>query len=558
MSAIKSQMSNPELPQMASSVNLQLGDIIQLDAPTNTGLHNKIYYIKFINKTKVVLVNSTESITLALSQLGKLEEESIDNILILSRVASPSFVIQNNLAIKKYISIYFGEPLPSVVNGFISNIENDMIEVTLLPENDVIYIDFAYSGIPEDLNIDKIIVRDKVDETQLATSASDTQSQVQLSSSDESILVQDPNGELDYDLKSYDSKEDLDALIIDTIELGQSLDDLEHEVNVSEEEQRYSLDKQTNDYLDKLINAYLPEQRTEKVIKQIHSEINYYVQLRQTYSTFDANNYPLIPSERGEHYKYLKEQLFNLNKKMYFLFPVLDNARNLVISEDEDINTDETDFNYQPMGEFIEALTSTSLKWVNNSSKEKINNYKEHIKALSQLFDNYTNNSPENINVNSQIMMINDIVDDFYNYAITNGALSKSRFMIDVYNEGLTMLESHYVNNKKFTKPAKLTANDFVNIIGFLTLPLPLFEFSMSNTNYTNICDKANLNINFLNFSTYLNNATIYNKYILENDDINNYVNSHSNIHANSFLKNINYLYYILMIYLFQYFNFIK
>ena len=437
MSAIKSQMSNPELPQMASSVNLQLGDIIQLDAPTNTGLHNKIYYIKFINKTKVVLVNSTESITLALSQLGKLEEESIDNILILSRVASPSFVIQNNLAIKKYISIYFGEPLPSVVNGFISNIENDMIEVTLLPENDVIYIDFAYSGIPEDLNIDKIIVRDKVDETQLAVSASDTQSQVQLSSSDESILVQDPNGELDYDLKSYDSKEDLDALIIDTIELGQSLDDLEHEVNVSEEEQRYSLDKQTNDYLDKLINAYLPEQRTEKVIKQIHSEINYYVQLRQTYSTFDANNYPLIPSERGEHYKYLKEQLFNLNKKMYFLFPVLDNARNLVISEDEDINTDETDFNYQPMGEFIEALTSTSLKWVNNSSKEKINNYKEHIKALSQLFDNYTNNSPENINVNSQIMMINDIVDDFYNYAITNGTLSKSRFMIDVYNEGL-------------------------------------------------------------------------------------------------------------------------
>ena len=72
MSAIKSQMLNHEPPIIASSINLQLGDIIQLDAPTNTGLHNKIYYIKFINKTKVVLVNSTESITLALSQLGKL------------------------------------------------------------------------------------------------------------------------------------------------------------------------------------------------------------------------------------------------------------------------------------------------------------------------------------------------------------------------------------------------------------------------------------------------------------------------------------------------------
>jgi hypothetical protein len=137
--------------------------------------------------------------------------------------------------------------------------------------------------------------------------------------------------------------------------------------------------------------------------------------------------------------------------------------------------------------------------------------------------------------------MINDIVHDVYNYAIVKGTLSKSRFMIDVYNEGLNMLESHYVNNKKFTRPTKLTANDFVNIIGFITLPLPLFEFSKSNTNYTNISDKANLNINFINPSTFLNNATIYNKYVLENDELNNYVNSHTNIHNASFLKNINY-----------------
>jgi len=547
MSAIKSQMSNPELPQTLSSVNLQLGDIIKLDAPTNSGLHDKVYFIKFINKSKVVLVNSDGTLTLTLTQLGKLEEESIANIIILSRVSSPSFVVQNNLAVKKYISIYFGEPVPSVINGFISNIENDMIEVTIVPGNTIIYIDFAYSGIPEDLNIDKIIVRDKVNEAQLelaSSSSSSSDPQLQPSSGEDksqSFLVQDPNSELDYDLKSYDSREDLEALIIDTIELGEQLDDIEHEVNVSDEEQRYSLDKQTNDYLDKLINAYLPEQRTEKVIRQIHSEINYYVQLRATYSTFDANNYPLIPSERGEHYKYLKEQLFNLNKKMYFLFPVLDNARNLIISENDDSNADETDFNYQPMGEFIEALTSTSLKWMNNSSKEKINNYKEHIKALTQLFDNYTNNSPENINVNAQIMMINDIVDDFYNYAIVKGTLSKSRFMIDVYNEGLNMLESHYVNNKKFTRPTKLTANDFVNIIGFITLPLPLFEFSKFNANYTTIGDKANLNINFINSSTFLNNASVYNKYVLENDELNKYVNSHTNIHNSTFLKNINY-----------------
>jgi hypothetical protein len=244
------------------------------------------------------------------------------------------------------------------------------------------------------------------------------------------------------------------------------------------------------------------------------------------------------------HYKYLKEQIFNLNKKMSFLFPVLENARNLLISEsqdNEDELTSENAFNYQSMGEFIETLVSTSLKWSNNSSKEKINNYKEHIRALTQLFDSYMNNSPENINVNSQIMMINDSIGDFYNYSILKGSLSKSRFMIDVYNPGLTMLESHYVNNKKFTRSTKLTANDYVNIVGFVSLPLPLFKFSLINTNYTNISDKANLNINFINISDLLNNNTLYNTHILENSDKANYVNSHNNIHNNSFLKTINH-----------------
>jgi len=132
MTTIKSKMSNSELPKIVGSLNLQLGDIIQLDAPTNSGLHDKIYFIKFINSAKIVLLNSNSSLTLTISQLGKLQEESIANIIILSRASSPSFIVQNNLAIKKYISIYFGEPLPKVVNGFISNIENDMIEVTLL------------------------------------------------------------------------------------------------------------------------------------------------------------------------------------------------------------------------------------------------------------------------------------------------------------------------------------------------------------------------------------------------------------------------------------------
>jgi len=539
-----------ELPEetpkpLLHNISLQLGDIIQLDSPTNSSLHDKIYFIKFINKEKLVLIDAAKTITLSLTQNGKLEEESISNIILLSRHKSPSFIVQNNLEVKKYISIYFGEPLPKVLNGLITNIENDMIEVTTLPEKEVLYIDFAYSGIPEHLNIEKIVIREKVDETKLV--ASENEGLEALKSNDTlstSLLYQyqgDPH-ELDYELKVYETAKDYESIIIDTLELGVELDSIEHEVNVSEDEQRYSIDKQTNDYLDKLINAYLPEQRTTEVINKIHNEINYYLQLRTIYSNFDANNNPSIIEERGEHYKYLKEQLFNLNKKLYYILPVVSNVRNLLISDvgEMDEMKDESSYNFQHIGEFIETLNAVSLKWMNNSSKEKIHNYKEHIKSLNELLDNTINYSEENINVNGQIEMLNSIVDDFYNYSIHKGSLSKSRFIIDVYNDGFNMLETFYANNKKYTKPIKIIPNDFVNIIGFMTLPLPFFNLSKIHTPYTNICDRANLNYHFISNHSLLNNATLYNKYVLENTSKDEFINANTNIHNNSLLSAIN------------------
>ena len=531
-----------ELPSkpLMYNISLQLGDIIQLDAPTNSSLHDKIFFIKFINKEKIVLIDAVKTITLTLTQNGKLEEESISNIILLSRHKSPSFVAQNNLEIKKYISIYFGEPIPKVLNGIITNIENDMIEITTLPEKDVLYIDFAYSGIPEYLNIEKIVIREKVDETKLAaasqTNSPETEAQT------ESVLYQDNTGELDYDLKVYETAKDYESIIIDTIELGIELESIEHEVNVSDQEQRYSIDKQTNDYLDKLINAYLPEQRTPEVINRIHNEINYYLQLRTLYSNFDNNNNPYIIEERGEHYKYLKEQLFNLNKKLYYILPIVSNVRNLLINDVSEIDEmeDKNSYNYQHIGEFIEALNDISLKWINNSSKEKINNYKEHIKSLLALLDNAINYSEENINVNGQITMINSIVDDFYNYSVSKGELSKDRFITDVYNDGYTMLETYYANNKKYTKPIKIVPNDFVNIIGFMTLPLPFFKLSKLHTPYTNICDRANLNYNFIPYQLLLNKTTLYNSYVLENDTKDEFINNNTNIHNNSLLGFIN------------------
>ena len=39
------------------------------------------------------------------------------------------------------------------------------------------------------------------------------------------------------------------------------------------------------------------------------------------------------------------------------------------------------------------------------------------------------------------------------------------------------MLDEYYVNNKKSYKLKELTQNDRIYIIGFLVLPLPIFNF---------------------------------------------------------------------------------
>ena len=140
---------------------LQYGDIIQIDSPTNDELHNQIFFIKFINQSKIVLLNDKKIFTLEISDNGKLLDQTIDNIILLHTNDSPSFIEQNNIKINKILSITFGGSLPTILNGLVTNIENDMVELTLIPTKDVIYIDFAYSGIPENLNIEKIIVKDK-------------------------------------------------------------------------------------------------------------------------------------------------------------------------------------------------------------------------------------------------------------------------------------------------------------------------------------------------------------------------------------------------------------
>jgi hypothetical protein len=522
--------------------NLQYGDIIQIDSPTNLELHEKIFFINFINSNKITLLNEDTTTTLDISEEGKLLEESIDNIMLLHRAESPSFVIQNKISVNKSISITFGGPLPKILNGIVSNIEEDMIEITLIPNSEVIYIDFAYSGIPENLNIEKIIIKDS---KELLPTFIPEDEDISQEVSPEFLNLENTD-DLDYDLIKHVDDEKLNEILLDDFELEDDYQEFYHSVNVPDSEKRYTLETQLNDYMDHVLNLYKPEERNELLISNINLELNRYKELRTLFSNFDENNNPVMVTEKGEFYKPLKEALLNLNKKLYWLIPVVYNSKNLIHNEDTD-DYDEEFINKIKMGEFIENLNSVINKWSNNSSKDKINDYISYINNLLNIFDNTTNNYTSDFNsinfnsldVNTQILAINDIYNDFYSYCINDNTIDTFRFSTEVYNQGFKMLQTDYINNKRVYNLKNLTPNEKIIITSFITLPLPIFNFSKINQKYTSIYERSNLNIDFFNYFQLLNNETNINKFILEQSNFDKFINTHNTIHDNKLLDNI-------------------
>ena len=143
-------------------LELQLGDVIKISNPLNENLDDQTFIIDYIDKSKVYLINtdSLERVRLTILEDGTIGDGNISRIAILSRSDTPSYAKQNDLLPNKWINIYFEGEFPVIITGEITNLENDMIEVKTVDE-DIIYINFDYKGLPENLPIQMIEIREK-------------------------------------------------------------------------------------------------------------------------------------------------------------------------------------------------------------------------------------------------------------------------------------------------------------------------------------------------------------------------------------------------------------
>jgi len=223
-----------------------------------------------------------------------------------------------------------------------------MIEITTYPEKDIIYIDFAHKGIPDDLPIDKIVIMPRPEDT----IQEDIDSTVKLDNQDTGSEEEKEDQSFDWSGREegeiYEPDQDfaqtetveipieqlktqLKGILLDAdqIEFGDEEEVFKQFVEVPEEQKRYSIETQTSDLLDEMLSSIPNTDRTRSVMNNIHTTIERFKQLRTTFSKFDQNGNAILPQFKGANYKPLVEQISKLNTRLHWVLPIAQNMKKL-------------------------------------------------------------------------------------------------------------------------------------------------------------------------------------------------------------------------------------
>ena len=521
----------------SNNIYLQLGDIIQIDAPNNPELNKHVFLIDYINDTKISIKQegSTTPIILNINDDGSLSDESIERIDILVRPENKGYARQNNLLPDTWVDLHFGGDLPVTITGKITNLEEDMIEVELINDGndinesddkkEIIYIDFAWKGIPEDIPIEKIIIRPapeiskKKIEDDLEAPKEDIMTLNVVDENDETNFDEVPEFlETTFEIPVENIKNQIKDMLLeaDQIEFGSSLAPITTIREVSEEQKRFGIETQTNELLDDLLASIPNANRTRSVLNNIHIMIERFKQLRTSFSTFDDNGNANKPIFKGALYKPLIDRINNLNYKLFWILPVAQNVKKLY---DLDISLDTIhdypDIISLTLGESL--INESNIRDLYRTNTDNYSTYMNKLQPSLTPFDtNYDNESLTIQHVQENFDTVIDNLDRFYSSVAKNDELKRKRFLITRYNLGLSKLQTTELTSIKMkTKTVPMTNNDLISVNSMLTFREPIVRFSNINLPGTTIYDKSNLNIHFLKYwKVFHENTSVTTKFI--------------------------------------------
>ena len=521
-------LRNETINNNSPSIQLELGDIIEIMAPTNNDIHEITGLVSYIDQQKISLINTATGKThiLNITEEGLLSDESITEINLLNRSDEKGYARQNNLLPKTWIDIHFGGDIPAVITGEITNLEEDMIEITTFPEINAIYLNFGYKGLPENIPIDRIEIRSKPDSLKNVPSLAivrqeleegdefipenfqqeDTAS-MEFTETGESIIQFPEDGKFDENVR-----ESLHNLYIDanSIIFGESLEALEQVVEIPESERRYSIEEQVNDMIDELLSTIPNSQRTQRVMNNIYLLIDRFKELRKTFSKFDDNQNVYDVKVNEFYYKPLIDKIRNIDTQLKWLVPVVSNKKhiynvsNAIETDDVVITENEND---------LIQLEQLQQDYFHKKGSDKSLTYNTLNMRTSSLLSPFSkpNNTDTYIETREVLTNIDAVVDNLGEFKSTvfgneKSPLSTKQFLIQRYNLGLSNIEKVDLKAGKtiyLRKP--MTENDSITIKSILMFPDPVVQFSKIDLPTTNILHKSTLHEKYVSIFRLLN-----------------------------------------------------
>lgn len=549
MSATKSDNSKDEMKieeeviENEVTMELELGDVIKIFNPLDDNLNEKTFIIDYIDSSKMRLidVDSLNTIQLKIDEDGIIGDGSINRISLLSRSEFPGYAKQNNLLPGKWINIYFGGDVPTIITGEITNLEEDMIEIKTYPDGDIIYINFEYKGLPEDLPIENIEIREAPEVTkQPKEEIIEGEIEIpELPEEREKIDLE----KIKMKIPVEDVKSQFREFILkaDQIKFGfEELGPIVQYVDVKESEQRYSLEVQLSDLLDDLLSTIPNSERTNRVLNNIHTMIDRFKQLRENFSSFDEYGNVINPIFYEADYKPILKYFMDFNINLYWVLPVVKNVKKIYTDKESDeILNVEIENTYNEMKNIVQLQENYKANQLTTDENKYVSLYKQlnpYLTPFSNLDDENTEGIIYEKEVEANINTILNNLDELYSIVFANNNIRRRKFIIQKYNLGLShLIASNFTGQKMTATRVKLTNPDLISLNSIITLPEPTIRFSRINLPGSNILDKSSLNLNFINYWQLLKQTTKINNIIIDNfdEDIkydeNNFVNNIKN-----------------------------
>ena len=503
-------------------ITLELGDIIEIIAPTNSDIHEITAYITYIDAHKLKVVNVADGTfyQLTATDAGYFTDESIKQINLLSRSPEKGYARQNELLPGIWVDIHFGGEIPAVITGEITNLDEDMIEVTMYPNLKPIYINFGYKGIPENVPIDSIVIRNKpvspikdmeqVDEeekekesaisfTEASAASTSSSPSVQFTETGESIISIPENSPIDVNVRDK-----LHELYIEAnnIVFGEKLEPIKRLVEIPESERRYGIDAQVNDLNDELLSTIPNSQRTLTVLSNIQIMIERFKELRQQFSQFDSHNDVYGIKINGTNYKPLVERIYKMDTLLKWIVPVVSQRKKIYgVAADDNA----TDVVYNTPGEELRAIETLQNRYYDRKNVDATLTYSvlnKRIQSVMMPFENM-DNQDQFLSHSEVLTSMDTIIDNLGRFKSSvfdkDNQVESRNFVVQRYNLGLSNIKKETLKSGKtlYIRNA-MTPNDEMNVKSLLFLPEPVVKFSTIHLPSTNMMDRVNLHHNYL------------------------------------------------------------